>query len=337
MSAQEALLGITEDPSMMAGARNALANALGLGVGDTFVLLAEAGYEDVAAAMLRAAHELGIETRSFLLDRETCERDLFVQRVVGELAEVQGSALVASRSGLPQEFRRAVMAPAGERRHAHMVGVTPSMMRQSMRADPREMHQLGERLVERLSSSEEIVVRSGVSESLVLRRDASTRWHNGSGRLREPGFTNLPAGEVTTTPLTVDGTLVPDGGVWLPEGPALGRTSRMKFRFEDGRLVDVRGGDGDRILQATCADENGARVGQMCFGTNVGVLTPIGAMLQDSKIPGFHLVVGYPCPEHTGASWSSSVMIPMLVRRADVTVDGRPLLVRGRYSRDLLG
>ncbi len=337
MSAHDALLAVTDDPSLMPGARNALTKALGLQPGQRFVLLAQAGYEDVAAALLRAAVELGVETRSFVLDEETCERELFVQRIVGELAEADGSALVASRNGLPRAFRRAVMEIQGQRRHAHMVGVTPSMMRQSIRADHEEMHRLGERLIAHVGSCREIVVRSGVNEELVLRPDPTLRWHNGSGLLRAPGFTNLPAGEVFATPASVEGTLVPDGGVWLPKGPALGRSSRITMRFEGGRLVGADGPESDDIMAAVGQEPDGARVGQMCFGTNVGVLTPIGAMLQDSKIPGFHLILGYTCPELTGATWNSGILVPMLVRRADVTVDGKPLLVRGRYARELLG
>ncbi|MBO6937089.1 MAG: aminopeptidase [Deltaproteobacteria bacterium] len=335
MSAHDALLDTPKDPSLMPGARNALAKALGLQPGQSFVLMAESGYEDVASAMLRAATELGLHTRTFMVDRETCERELFVERIVGELEESDGSALVASRTGLPPRFRQAIVAIRGQRRHAHMVGVTLSMMRQSMRADYGEMHALGERLIERLSTAREIVVNSGVNEQLVLRPDPSHRWYNGSGLLRTPGFTNLPAGEVSTCPASVDGSIRPDGGVWLPKGPV--RDPRTSLSFREGRVVGIQGAERDEILKLLSTDENGPRVGQMCFGTNINVLTPIGAMLQDSKIPGFHLILGYSCPEHTGAKWNSQVMVPMLVRRADVVVDGKPLLVRGRYAREILG
>lgn len=335
MSAHDALLDTPKDPSLMPGARNALAKALGLQPGQSFVLMAESGYEDVASAMLRAATELGLHTRTFMVDRETCERELFVERIVGELEESDGSALIASRTGLPPRFRQAIVAIRGQRRHAHMVGVTPSMMRQSMRADYGEMHALGERLIERLSTAREIVVNSGVNEQLVLRPDPSHRWYNGSGLLRTPGFTNLPAGEVSTCPASVDGSIRPDGGVWLPKGPV--RDPRTSLSFREGRVVGIQGAERDEIRKLLSTDENGPRVGQMCFGTNINVLTPIGAMLQDSKIPGFHLILGYSCPEHTGAKWNSQVMVPMLVRRADVVVDGKPLLVRGRYAREVLG
>lgn len=334
LSAQDALLDTPEDPSLMPGARNALSSALGLRNGQSFVLLAEVGYEDVASAMLRAAVELGLHTRTFMLDVENAGRDLFVERMVGELEEADGSALVSSRTGLPAAFRRAVAAIRGHRRHAHMVGVSPAMMRQSMRADHQEMHALGERVIERLRSAKEIVVGSGIGDELVVRPDPSCRWHNGSGLLRAPGFTNLPAGEVCSSPLSADGTLSPTGGVWLPEGPV--RNPRNQLRFRDGRAVEVRGGDREAILEALGKDENGMRVGQICFGTNLSVLAPIGAMLQDSKVAGFHMVLGYSCPEHTGAQWNSTVMVPLLLRRANVTVDGQPLIVRGRYARDVV-
>jgi hypothetical protein len=334
LSAQDALLDTPKDPSLMPGARNALTSALGLRPGQSFVLLAEAGYEDVASALLRAASELGLHTRTFMLDVETCSRELFVKRMIEELGEADGSALVASRTGLPSEFRKQIVTIHGERRHAHMVGVSPAMMRQSMRADHQEMHDLGKRVIERLQAAREIVVFSGIDDQLTLRPDPDCQWHNGSGLLRAPGFTNLPSGEVSSSPATADGTLSPTGGAWLPKGPV--RNPRTKFHFEGGRVVDVTGGDREPILAELQRDPNGMRVGQICFGTNLSVLAPIGAMLQDSKVPGFHMVLGYSCPEHTGASWSSPVMVPLLVRRSNVTVDGQPLLVRGRYARDLV-
>jgi len=334
LSAQDALLDTPKDPSLMPGARNALTSALGLEAGQSFVLLAEVGYEDVASSLLRAATELGLHTRTFMLDVETCSRELFLKRMVDELGEAEGSALVASRTGLPSEFRQAVVAVRGQRRHAHMVGVSPAMMRQSMRADHREMHELGQRIIDRLREASEIVVGSGIDDELVLRPDPACRWHNGSGMLRSPGFTNLPAGEVSSCPASADGTISPTGGVWLPKGPL--RSPRTKIRLEAGHVTEVSGGDREAILAELGRDENGMRIGQMCFGTNLSVLAPIGAMLQDSKVPGFHMVLGYSCPEHTGASWDSTVMVPLLLRRANVMIDGQPLLVRGRYDRELL-
>jgi len=89
----------------------------------------------------------------------------------------------------------------------------------------------------------------------------------------------------------------------------------------------------ERVLDGAASAR---RVGQVGFGTNTGVLTPIGALLQDLKLPGFHLTLGHTCPEVTGAKWDSEVEIPLLTRRATVTIDGESVLVAGRFPRGAL-
>ena len=257
--------------------------------------------------------------------------------IVREIKEASAKGqpiLVGTTAGLDAGFRRHICTLPGRRRHAHMVGVTPEMMRQAMRADWTEVHQLGERLARQLRGTRTLHVQSGPREHLTVRPDGRCRWHNGSGQLREPGFTNLPGGEVVTCPGDVEGSFRADGGVWIGDR-VLGRGSALTLRFAAGELVEVNGPEADALWEAT-EGPNGRRVGQLSFGTNTSVLTPIGAMLQDLKMPGLHLVLGYSCPEQTGASWSSEVMVPVLCRRPDVSADGQPILVRGRYAQQLM-
>jgi hypothetical protein len=69
------------------------------------------------------------------------------------------------------------------------------------------------------------------------------------------------------------------------------------------------------------------------MGTNTSILTAVGALLQDLKMPGFHLTLGHSASAETGADWDTMIEVPALVRRPDVHVDGEPVMVRGRYSR----
>src|SRR5690606_18089053 len=109
-------------------------------------------------------------------------------------------------------------------------------------------------------------------------------------------------------------------------------------RFAGGELVDFEGRDleeGRALAEAVESAPNGLRVGQVGFGTNTGVLTSIGSLLQDLKMPGFHVTLGYTCNELTGATWTSPIEVPLLVRRPDVLLDDTPLMVRGRYGNQL--
>jgi len=158
----------------------------------------------------------------------------------------------------------------------------------------------------------------------------------GTGVLHGTGWTNLPGGEVFGVPARVEGTLVHDGGIWLPEGAELPLAFRTKIVFERGEVARLDGASEPcaRLEAALQASNGGRRVGQVGFGTNTGVVAPIGALLQDLKLPGFHLSLGHTCPEDTGARWDSDVEIPLLTRRATVTIDGATVMQNGKYAAE---
>ncbi len=319
------------DPSLLDGATNALENALGLKGGERLVLIVETGSEAIGTAFVRGCETLALQTRTYVVGFKESESDGFRARLYEQLDGADASILIGTVGGLSPEFRREVCTRPGRRRHAHMVGVTVEMMRQSMRADWVDVHRLGEQLKRHLLNVQTIEITSGPLDVLRVQTDPRCRWHNGSGLLRKPGFANLPGGEVATSPGIVSGSFRADGGAFLPDGSVL-RTP-LRLVFERGVLVDVEGHGRERVLDAVDADLDGRRIGQIAFGTNTNVLTPIGAMLQDLKMPGCHLVLGYTCPELTGATWTSTVMVPLVCRRPDVVADGEPLMVRGRYTR----
>ncbi len=220
------------------------------------------------------------------------------------------------------------------RRHGHMPGVNAAMMRQSMRSDYQEIHALGKRLRTRLVAGSTLRVRAPAGTELTIAFSPHLAWCNQSGLLKDAGWTNLPGGEVLTSPMSVDGIIVPDGGMWDSSGTPVPNASRLSLHIESGYLVEARGRAGtdvDALLADFEAHDGARRVGQVALGTNVGVIALIGSLLQDLKMPGFHLSFGDTSPNLTGASWTSAVELPALVRRADVDVDGDAILRAGRY------
>lgn len=335
--AKQYLSELPVDPSLLAGARNALQVALGLRPGQRLVLIAEVVHRAIAAALLHEAEQDGLSIDAYIVGELQASNEAFVNRLCDKLEDADASILVCDLSGLSPQFRRRVIYAGGDRRrHAHMVGITESMMRQSLRADYEEVHQLGERLAACMKKNSVLDVSCSPGTELRIECEPACRWFNGSGLLRKAGWVNLPGGELVTSPKTLSGTVVPDGGVWLPDGTELGRGGRLRLRFDFGELVDAEGLDSDRLLEALDGVAFGRRVGQAAFGTNTSVLTPIGCVLQDLKMPGFHLVLGDSCPDQTGAHWNGGIDVQVLMRRPDVRVDGRPVMVRGRYARDIL-
>ena len=114
----------------------------------------------------------------------------------------------------------------------------------------------------------------------------------------------------------------------------------MVLTIEAGRLAGVECGRRDLVDEfwAYChTDGNSNRVGELAFGTNIGLTDMIGVLLQDEKVPGVHLAFGDPYGNQTRAPWSSRTHVDVLTRECDVWIDDAPVIERGKYLLETLG
>jgi leucyl aminopeptidase (aminopeptidase T) len=227
-------------------------------------------------------------------------------------------------------------------RYAHMVGVTTQIMRQGMRADYKLVDQLSQRLCERMRTARSLRVTSQGGTALTATFDPELTWVKTSGLINRRYWSNLPAGEVFTTPASVDGTFVCDGTAGDYFGPKYGDLSATPLRLEiaGGRLraATCARADLEREFWAYChTDEHSDRVGELAFGTNIALDEMIGVLLQDEKIPGVHLAFGDPYGSQTGAPWKSRTHIDVLTRVCDVWIDDEQVIGKGRYLMDRFG
>src|SRR5258708_30639278 len=95
-------------------------------------------------------------------------------------------------------------------RYAHMVGVTPQIMRQGMRTDYKLVDQLSDKLRERMLRAKTLTVTSEAGTAFAAHFDEKLDWVKTSGLISPRYWSNLPAGEVFTTPAAVDGTFIFD-------------------------------------------------------------------------------------------------------------------------------
>ena len=177
---------------------------------------------------------------------------------------------------------------------------------------------------------------------LVASFDASLDWVKTSGLISKRYWSNLPAGEVFTTPARVDGTFVCDGTAGDHFCGKYGDLQRTPL------VVEIRDA---KMVTATCArkdlekefwsychtDENSDRIGELAFGTNLGLSDMIGVLLQDEKLPGVHLAFGDPYGSQTHAKWSSRTHVDVLARRCNVWIDTEQVISEGRYMLERFG
>src|SRR4029077_18200796 len=107
-----------------------------------------------------------------------------------------------------------------------------------------------------------------------------------------------------------------------------------------GRLVHVECArkDLEKEFWEYChTDENSDRVGELAFGTNLGLSEMIGVLLQDEKFPGVHIAFGDPYGSQTHADWKSKTHGDVLTRNCDVWIDDDQIISKGHYQLDHLG
>jgi aminopeptidase len=335
----------TAPTELMAGAKNAVDVCLGVQPGESVLVIADETSRVVAASLQAALKERGANFTGQLLE-DLCPRPM------SEAPEAVLSALETTDVGVlcmtpqPGELsaRMAIVRVVERRqiRYAHMIGVTPEIMQQGMRADYRKVDELSDRLRKRMVHAETLTVKTEAGTSFQAHFNAKLDWVKTSGLISPRYWSNLPAGEVFTTPATVDGTFVCDATAGDYFNGKYGdlQTTPLVMEIAAGRLKHVecpRKDLEDEFWTYCHTDENSDRVGELAFGTNLGLSRMIGILLQDEKFPGVHIAFGDPYGSQTHADWKSRTHVDVLTRNCDVWIDEDQVIEKGRYQLDHLG
>jgi aminopeptidase len=330
---------------LMPGAKNAVEVCLGVRAKERVTLVADEVSREVAASLERALQERGAEITGLLLED-------FGPRPITGAPEAVLEALENADVGIlcmtpqPGELtaRMAIVRVVERRqiRYAHMIGVTPEIMQQGMRVDYRLVDRLSDRLRERMLKAQTLTVKTEAGTAISARFDRRLDWVKTSGLISPRYWSNLPAGEVFTTPATVDGTFVCDATAGDYFNGKYGDLQETPLALEiaGGRLQHAECGrkDLEEEFWAYChTDENSDRVGELAFGTNLGLSRMIGVLLQDEKFPGVHIAFGDPYGNQTHANWKSRTHVDVLTRNCDVWIDEDQVIEKGHYHLDHLG
>ena len=329
----------------MPGAKNAVEVCLGVRAGEKVVVIADEVSRGVAASLEQALEEQGARFTGLLLE-DFGPRPMTVapEPVLEALEKTDVGVLCMTPQPGELGARMAIVRVVERRqiRYAHMVGVTPEIMQQGMRADYRKVDELSERLRERMQRAEALTVKTDAGTSFSAHFDRQLDWVKTSGLISPKYWSNLPAGEVFTTPATVDGTFVCDATAGDYFNGKYGdlQATPLVMEIEGGRLVGVdcpRRDLEEEFWKYCHTDENSNRVGELAFGTNFGLSRMIGILLQDEKFPGVHIAFGDPYGSQTHADWKSRTHIDVLTRNCDVWIDEDQVIEKGRYQMAHLG
>ena len=330
---------------LMPGARNAVETCLAVQPGEHVALIADEASSAVAASIAAALEERHAAFTGMLLED-------FGPRPMRAAPEDVLQALETGDVGIlcmqPQQgelgMRMAIVRVVERRqiRYAHMVGVTPAIMQQGMRTDYRLVDELSDKLRERMLRAETLTVKTGAGTAFKAHFDGGLDWVKTSGLISRRYWSNLPAGEVFTTPATVDGTFVCDATAGDHFNGKYGdlQTTPLVLEIKGARLVGVECArkDLEKEFWEYChKDENSDRVGELAFGTNLGLSEMIGILLQDEKFPGVHIAFGDPYGSQTHADWKSQTHVDVLTRECDVWIDDDQIIEKGHDQLEHLG
>jgi aminopeptidase len=327
------------------GARNAVDVCLSIAPSDRVAVIADEASAAVGASLVEAVEQTGAGCEAVVIERVAARPMTSAPAAVLEALERADAGVLCVQPREGELTARMEIVSVVERRairYAHMIGVTPDIMQQGMRADYRLVDALSQRLCDRMPSVRALRVETPAGTSFTASFDPSLAWVKTSGLINRRYWSNLPAGEVFTTPASVDGTFVCDGTAGDYFGPKYGDLERSPL------ILEIRGG---RLQAAHCdradleqefwhychTDESSDRVGELAFGTNIALRSMIGVLLQDEKIPGIHIAFGDPYGSQTGATWKSRTHIDVLTRECDVWLDDEQVIAAGTYLMDRLG
>ncbi len=327
---------------LLPGAHNAVQTCLAIRRGERVALIADEASRAVAASLEQAISDAGGKADCLLIESVSTRPMTVAPPAILDALNTADAGILCVQ---PQEgelpARMAIVGLVERRRirYAHMVGVTPRIMREGMRADYRQVDRLSQQLCERMNHAGSLTVRTPAGTNFTATFDRALAWVKTSGIINPRYWSNLPAGEVFTTPHSVDGTFVCDGTAgdyFNGKYGVLGRTP-LVLEIRAGRLTSARCDrrDLESDFWSYChTDENSDRVGELAFGTNLGLREMIGVLLQDEKVPGVHLAFGDPYGSQTHANWKSRTHVDVLTRACDVWIDEEQVIAAGQYLLD---
>jgi aminopeptidase len=147
------------------------------------------------------------------------------------------------------------------------------------------------------------------------------------------GEHNMPDGEFFTGP--VEDAVNGEVSFSFPATYGGREVSGVRFRFEDGKIVDASAQQGEGLLVEMLDTDDGARrLGELGIGTNYGIATATKEILIDEKIGGtVHMAIGASYPESGGQNQSAVHwdMVLDLREGGSIVVDGEELQRDGRF------
>ena len=305
-----------------APARTAVRQCLDLQPDESLLVVTDDEREPIGRALYEAGREVtddAVLLQYPPLDQHGQEPDDTVAAAMKE-ADV---FLAPTTKSLSHTRARQHACEAGAR-GATLPGITDDVFTTGLAADYDEIAAECAAMLEQVADADEIRVTSPQGTDITFEFEGR-EWLSDTGIVHEPGdFSNLPAGEVFTSPSNANGRYVVDGTIRPHDLLDEGQT--VTFEVEDGYVTDID----DPAVAAefeTAAEEVGRdayNLAELGIGTNVAVTELSGSVLLDEKAGGtVHIAVGDDAS--IGGDTDAPIHSDGVLREPTVYVDGEEI------------
>ena len=325
------------------GVKQAVENCLKVKSGEKAVIITDRETFEIGSAMKMAIEKITGQVRFFIME-DFGERPIDYPKAIDEAIRAADVSVYAAQGakGELQTFRMRLLKAIeanSKLRHGHMIGITPQIMKDGMCSDYNEIQRISKLVYEKVKNASKIRVVTQKGGDFTAEFRSKLNWIVSDGDIHPGHWKNLPDGEVFTSPLNVNGTIVIDGclGDFFAERYGSLEDTPVIIKVKDGRAIkeslqcdDVKLKEefGKYVFET---DENSNRVGEFAIGTNTGLTELIYNLLQDEKFPGIHVAFGSPLPGKTGADWDSKAHVDGVIKAPSILVDGEIIMENGTF------
>ena len=325
------------------GVKQAIENCLKVRSNDNVVIITDKETLKIGSALKQAIEKITTKIQFFIME-DFGIRPIDFPAAIRNAIRVADVSIYAAQGaeGELQTFRMAMIKSIDANpnlRHAHMIGITPEIMKDGMCSDYKEIQRISRLVYEKVKNAKRIKVVTEKGADFIGEFSSDIKWVVSDGDI-QPGFwKNLPDGEVFTCPANVEGTIVIDGclGDFFTEKygsvektpvtivVSKSRAIRESIKCKNKKLLK------EFIKYLFENDKNSDRIGEFAIGTNTGLKKLIYNLLQDEKFPGIHVAFGSSHSAKTGAKWESKSHVDGVLKNPFIYVDDEMIMNKGNF------
>ncbi len=332
--------------SLEQGARQAVVTCMKINPKDKVVIVGDKQSEKIGISLMNEAKKITPDVKMFVLE------DFGKRPVLSLPDEIKNAVskstavfyIASSEKGEKQALRIPIIRLAVKNgRQAHMPGINEQLMKQGMCSDYNQIQKVSKKIYDMASKAREIKVKTDKGTDLTAEFNPDIKWVKSDGNIPEikTKWSNLPDGEVFTCPEKINGTAIVDGclGDYLGKKYGVLEKTPIKMIIENNRITSVECKNKElenELKEYILQDENANKIGEFAIGTNIGLKSIIGNLLQDEKFPSVHFAAGSPYPDETGAKWDSKAHCDFVITKTTITIDKKEIMTKGKFIKEIL-